>query len=98
MSRRGILGGPIEPRLRPQLLLGMEGIVDLELHAGDIVMRKRQRPLHDEGIFAVGIVARTFSERFEVKRPIERLRPFVACANFERACARAQIARIRRHA
>ena len=57
-------------------------------------MRQRKRTLHDEGILTVGVVARTFSERLEVKRPIERLRPFVACANFQRARARAQIARI----
>ena len=76
----------------------MQGVVDLELHAGDIAVRQRERPLHDQGILAIGIIARTLSERFEAERLIERLRPFVTRANLERARARAQIARIGRHA
>ena len=70
----------------------MQSVVGLQLHASHVVVRQRERTLHDEGVLAVRIVARTFPERLETERAVERLSPFVARANLQRTRARAQIA------
>ena len=58
----------------------------------------RQRTAHDDGVLAVGVVARTLTQALVTQLNVKRLRAYVARTHLKRAGLRAQITRITRHA